>query len=607
MKKLRHSLLSLLITWSAMGQGNLYDQLLEVNAEWAHQSVAAQMIEEQAAEPLSDRAAIARHLKMVQGFLLSHQPAGLNAEQQKRRARLLCTLTPYYQNDWYPVNDVLPVRRPIFIDRYDHFCAVGFLMKQSGHEDLARCIAAKMNYAYLREMNWQEIGEWAQWAGFTIDELAWIQPGYPPNHIISPLGQGTNGRVLALEDTYVGGLMVGGDFTMVNGSLPANYIAEWQPGICDFFHWIPIANPLNSPVKVILRHSTNYYIGGDFQIHGNPSSVYSYNKITGWTSLGQLSGQVEDLIFFDGVLYAVGLFSNANPPGGNQYGMARWNGSAWQLMMGNVNGTVRAAIEFQGLLYLGGDFNQGGSHVKKWNGTQFAIPGITPIRAPVYDFSIFHNQLYAAGSFYGSAPTDTFGIARWNGNDWHSLFSPYQFGGHGNNSAFYDLEVFSDRLFLAGAFELSPIVGIYSENLVLFNDLYDSFRGICVTDEPVRSMAGVNDQSLYFGGDFTLANTFQVQHVGMSSFGLLEVSGSPTPFELVAYPNPTRGSLCIQQPGEVNGAEVRVYDLAGRSVHNETFGPTDRIDLDLAGLTAGSYLLELKTASDSRTIRITKQ
>ena len=71
------------------------------------------------------------------------------------------------------------------------------------------------------------------------------------------------------------------------------------------------------------------------------------------------------------------------------------------------------------------------------------------------------------------------------------------------------------------------------------------------------------------------------------------------------YPMPFAQEVHVEL-GKVTSGHATVHDLTGRCVHTEPFGPADRISLNLAGLTAGSYLLELKTTSGSKTIRIMK-
>ncbi|MCE2495430.1 MAG: T9SS type A sorting domain-containing protein [Flavobacteriales bacterium] len=589
MKRILYSFILLFSVSAVFAQANLYEQLLEVNAEWQHRPVAQELYEAQAPEQLNDREAIARHLEAIQGFLLTHRPVGLNPQQLERREALLETLTPYYTEDWFPVNDVLPMRRPIFIDQYDHFCAVGYLMKESGYESLARRISEEMNYAYVREMEWPEIGEWAEWAGFTPEELAWIQPPYPPTgYFISSLGQGTNGNVLAIEETDAGGVMVGGSFTQVDGSISANYIAEWRPGFAGF-HWVDLQCPLNSPVKDILRVGTTYYVAGDFSMHGNSSSVYMYSENNGWEPFGQLNGQVEQLIEYQDTLYAVGLFGWS--PLGISYGVAVWIGNGW-MMIGGVHGKVNAAVEFNDELYIGVDFNDAGSHVKKYDGIQFSIPGNTPIAAPVNDFAVYGGQLYAAGDFFDPYTADTFGIARWSNGDWENLFWATNFVAEGNDSSFYELEVFHDHLVLGGSFNYNPIVGILGRNLAVFNDDFDSFSGLSLVNEPVYALKETFNTSLYFGGEFTMANSSNINHIGVSDFGLVGIDENER-VQLTLYPNPTAESLRIDWPEAIRSAEVLIRDIQGKVVMRTKLDRDQT--LSVANLASGSYTLEFRS------------
>lgn len=595
MKKLLYSFILLLFGSFSFGQVNLYEQLLEVNAEWKHHPVAAKSYANELPVEMNDRQAIARHLEAVQGFLLANRPVGLDANKLERRESLLQELTPYYTEDWYPVNDVLPVRRPIFIDRFDHFCAVGYLMKMSGHEDLARRISEEMNYAYVREMDWPEIGEWAAWAGFTPEELAWIQPGYPPTgYFIGTLSQGTNGEVLAIEKTNSGGLLVGGNFTQVDGTIPASYIAEWRPGFAGF-DWVDLQSPLQSPVTDILEVGGTYYVAGDFSLHGNPSSVYMYSENWGWMPYGQLLGEVEQLVVYQGTLFAVGLF-DSNPPGSNVYGMAGWIGNGWMVMQGGVNGRGRAAEVWNDTLFVGGDFQDGGSHVKAYDGVNFTTIGSTPISAPIYDFEVYGGQLYAAGQFFGTTETDTFGLARWTNGDWENLMWSANFTQHDGDSAFYVLESFTDRLILGGAFNYSPFVGTFSKNMVAFNDDFDSFEGLAIVDEPVHALQETYNAQLYFGGFFISANSTNANHIAVSDFGLVSTPEIER-LKLELYPNPTSNSIRFEWPESIKDAEVHVFDMVGHEVMVETLNQGE--GLSVATLAAGSYTVQFNTDRSS--------
>jgi hypothetical protein len=83
---------------------------------------------------------IAVHLKLVETTLRQRDIRHLSASQISHRTALLDKLQQYHQAGVFPINDYLPYKNPIFIDRIGTHCAVGYLMQQSGAEDLAQRI-----------------------------------------------------------------------------------------------------------------------------------------------------------------------------------------------------------------------------------------------------------------------------------------------------------------------------------------------------------------------------------------------------------------------------------------------------------------------------------
>lgn len=124
------------------------------------------------------------HLAYVLDRLRERDVTDLPATTRHRRAAALDSLERYVARGEFPLrtDDRLPGRRPRFIDARGVHCAVGQLIADSGAEDLARRINATYEYAFVHEMHAPELLAWATRSGFTIDELAMIQPGYdlPP-------------------------------------------------------------------------------------------------------------------------------------------------------------------------------------------------------------------------------------------------------------------------------------------------------------------------------------------------------------------------------------------------------------------------------------------
>ena len=135
------------------------------------------------------------HLRYVHDLLAARSATspGLSA----RRTELLGYLADYLAAGITPVNDYVPYRNPVFIDRAGRICAVGYLIERSVGRSVAEGIAATHRLDYLEDIaaTMPEVSRWIATSGFTLDELASIQPGYP-----GPDVQHQTGWLVARED-----------------------------------------------------------------------------------------------------------------------------------------------------------------------------------------------------------------------------------------------------------------------------------------------------------------------------------------------------------------------------------------------------------------------
>jgi hypothetical protein len=111
--------------------------------------------------------------------LLASRPA-TRPELADRRAQLLAHFDDYIAKGTTPRNTHLPWRTPVFIDDEGTICAVGYLIEHTAGRAVAERIAARHRYAYLEEIvaAMPEVRAWVEQSGFTLEELASIQPGY---------------------------------------------------------------------------------------------------------------------------------------------------------------------------------------------------------------------------------------------------------------------------------------------------------------------------------------------------------------------------------------------------------------------------------------------
>lgn len=133
-------------------------------------------------ESADETTRIRTHLRFVLHELRARDVTALPLDVRTRRAAALANLVRYIERAQFPrrTYDAYPGRRPRFIDEAGVHCAVGYLIAASGAPELARAINAEYEYAYVRNMRSAALAAWASAHGFTIDELAMIQPSYQP-------------------------------------------------------------------------------------------------------------------------------------------------------------------------------------------------------------------------------------------------------------------------------------------------------------------------------------------------------------------------------------------------------------------------------------------
>ena len=169
------SLIFLLL--AAQGQATtLYDQLRAFNPYWNDHRAALDGI---AANALHDDVDyVQAHLAQVLGVLSAGSTDHLTCDQVASRAELMTVLGDYARQGRFPINYHRPWRTPVFIDEQNTFCAVGFLMRHTGHEAMARRIAADDNYAWVGEIEDPGLAAWQNASGFSLEELKLIQGAY---------------------------------------------------------------------------------------------------------------------------------------------------------------------------------------------------------------------------------------------------------------------------------------------------------------------------------------------------------------------------------------------------------------------------------------------
>lgn len=390
------TLLLALITCAAYGHNkDTYQKLCEVNKCWTEQQ-DIQQLDMPAFDARGEREWIRTHLQLVEQVLRSRSTEGLSAAQTANRLTALSHLNEYWHDGNFPINDKYSYRTPIFIDRYDNFCAVGYLVKATGHEEVSRMIAANTNLAYVREMNYLELNEWAKEYGFTTDELAWIQPGYPPESYVKNIGGGTDGNVYELATSNSGSLLyVGGSFSNVDDNISTNNIAYLKEENGSLT-WHAMGEGLNGRVNAVAEHNSNVFAGGTFSMSGSTAvNNVAYWDGTKWNAAGCIAGDVRDLCSFNNELYAAGDFDVCAAM--SEVNFAKWNGTTWTAI-NMLEGQVNVIQPIGDGLILGGKFKYMNEQVNiiKYEPANGFVKYANTIENEVSDIKVYQSGIYAA-------------------------------------------------------------------------------------------------------------------------------------------------------------------------------------------------------------------
>lgn len=157
---------------------SVYDQLVYVNAEWRNQTDVVPQLKSDSPKLLNEQELIQLHLSETEKLLRNREVSKLSPILKENRLKNLNVLHQYWMAGQFPTNSKHLKRQPYFIDDNNIYCAVGYLMKESGADDVAKDIQRTQNFSYLADIHHDKIMSWVQQSGLTFDELALIQPCY---------------------------------------------------------------------------------------------------------------------------------------------------------------------------------------------------------------------------------------------------------------------------------------------------------------------------------------------------------------------------------------------------------------------------------------------
>jgi len=226
-------------------------------------------------------------------------------------------------------------------------------------------ISKSHNYAYVNELknHYPALIDWANNFGFTVEELAWIQPGYPPisqnwNRVGN--NEGVQGKVNVMKAYGDKFLYMAGNFSAVDG-VEANNIISW-----DGNNWQALGDGINGEIHdIAIDEDGRVFVGGSFIV--NNSSIRN---------------------------------------------VAYWDDGVWKgFNTSNMDGSINAVHIANDKLYIGGafDLEYSGQHIQnlafaKLSDETFSNQnGDFSVDDEVFDITSAGERIYIAGSFVNTA------------------------------------------------------------------------------------------------------------------------------------------------------------------------------------------------------------
>lgn len=576
-----------------------FDHLADVNAEW-FQHRADAPVESISFKNDIDR--ISLHLKLVTTSLQKNTPANLSASQLENRLDLLKVLDLYADNKVFPTNTYHSERTPYFIDNFNVYCAVGHLIQASGNDALAQRIHDEYNFDYIRDIKTPGIDTWAKEHGFTVDELAWIQPGYQAPGTYTTVGNGTNGAVIALcKDPNSDRIYMAGNFS------------EFEAGnTCGNMGYIEndmlycLGGGLNGDLTDVFMSGTNVVVSGrissggifySYAIFDTGNNLWSYHNIPsreGLTARTGISG---------GSDFDLQIALN-NDQGANEHEVWTLSNGTWY-HAATFDGPVNSIAKSNSQMVYAGDFDELTIHLQGSDvvmttknamineiGTDNWSPLFGQIADEVHKVKWLNGNFFFAGSAISHIDASYNSFSTIHADTVAPIYSNaiYSYG-QSDRVIFYDFEATSDSsVVVCGDFDAGWMYfgrGVASIDYTNFNATVD--QGYPYNNASAYAQGSINwgvpaalalkNTMLYVSGDFSALKNIVKFDLPLGFTAVQNYTWS-------VYPNPASNELHIKSDELFSGFDL--FDLSGKKVLSATGGSAV-----INGLLAGTYLVRV--------------
>lgn len=586
-----------------------YQHLYEVNKEWKHFEVAAP---KQKIKFANDTKRIRFHLEAVIEHLSKLEPNTPNSTVQEKRNLLLAALKDYAAKEVFPQNIYHNKRQPYFIDHKGTHCAVGYLMKISGAEDLVVQISKEHNYDYLSNIKTEGVLDWADEHGFSLNELALIQPGYSANRPVEELGKGANGSVNKMFQTW-DKLYVAGEFDLLD-SLPCLNIGVYEMGQLSC-----LGNGVDGIINDISYHynTQKVVVVGDLINGGNHYPMATYDAANGWVfetipgrpnaeGLHIIGTYSLEIAIKDASITGTEIWNNSSGNWGKHYtfhGSVLDANQVWYVGLFDSFTLHRTAMP-DTLLYAHNvvslDYNDN-------------IFYAANVNEPLLPDTIQVVEMVGAVTYFGgyggglSAPC----VTRFLNNTLQPVITQSYFWNWNSSTGAKVIDLKADPnsgdLYVAGDIDYLPLNGTSWTSIAKYQVGTGFLEGYNNFDSSVTSIAFFEDE-LIIGGPFSQTGRFgilQPLHHLAKFYDPNSIHTLKDELSLKLFPNPTTNDVTIDLGNDYVDASVEVSNALGQVIYQEDYISTNTINLSLEGA-SGMYLVKVKTAASESIVKVIK-
>ena len=577
--------------------------LEEINANWKKNSNhgSTDLIQFS-----TDEDRIQLHLMEVVRLLKSNNPFLENRKVSQNRLHLIEVLATYAQQKVFPKNSFHSIRTPYFIDQFGNYCAVGFLVKESGFDGISKSIAANQNFAYVHDIDSPELLNWSIKHGFTLDELALIQPGYSPTTPHNQIGDGTNGEVKSSARDNMNNWYFSGSFTELD-SLPCLNVGKYAnnqlsclggglPGIVNSIDWYES--------DVVLAT-------GIFEHEGETFAVARFDGDS-WSYIALPDSVQGEGMFVDGYKYGFDKsYFVVIKEDSATYTVWNNQNDSWNFIA-KSNGIIKTVFaERINKYFIGGDFDSLlvlENQSLNWFATKnvyirdyfdhIKVQGVVP---DVVQTIVKNGAYYYFGGTKNDEPNSSFTFLS---SYLNGFAQPLIFKSNSNEDfsvGIYSLVVESQQSLLVGGEFFQDIGNLFGRNIGRYMIHTNLLIPLSWLNNRVNTISVVNDR-IVAGGNFSL-NSFNnpIHFLAELNHTLsLENQTSHSFNKFIISPNPVENFLTISFDATESVAELKIIDATGKIIH-QISGFSSQIDC--SSIVPGSYYLEAILDSGERILR----